>query len=161
MAKIHDIDSFFRILSDDGHNVSAIKSRNHIENNNGKIIFKKNSNFNVFNEDVFVFMGITLFMCLFSLVFTMMGFIAAVLAFICLTLMIIPMVFYWRDVKKNAVVIVSFFIITLSLNVMLSYRISMNDMEHDASLYHYRTDKEFMEKYEKMKNAPRWLFYME
>ena len=145
MAKIHDIDSLLRILSDDGHNVSAIKSRIHIENNNGKITFKKNSNFNAFNEDVFVFMGITFFMCLFSLVFTMMSFIAAVLAFICLTLM----------------VIVSVFIITLSLNVMIAYRISMNDMEHDASLHWNQTDKEFMEKYEKMKNVPRWLFYME
>ena len=161
MAKIHDIDSLLRILSDDGHNVSAIKSRIHIENNNGKITFKKNSNFNAFNEDVFVFMGITFFMCLFSLVFTMMSFIAAVLAFICLTLMVIPMVFYWRDIKKNAVVIVSVFIITLSLNVMIAYRISMNDMEHDASLHWNQTDKEFMEKYEKMKNVPRWLFYME
>lgn len=164
MTNIHDIDTCIDILREEGCDVRQIKDKTDITNHNGKITYKKHFKFNPFDE-VFVLYIVALFFSgLLSLVFAEFGIIWSVVAFFIFLLILTPIVLCmcdnYNNISKYKMLYLGLTILSLIIVIMLSYNIHIEHLEYDLSLSWNRNDTELVQKYETLKNLPRWVFHI-
>lgn len=160
MTEIHDINTCISILRNDGHDVRGIKKNEDITINKGKIKFRKNSKFNPFNENILIFVFIMSVFTAFSTLGAFIDWYVPIILFFFGTLFGRYVIFDDDEIQDNKIMMIAIYIICFLILILISYRVAMSNMEHDASLFWMQNDKEFMEKYEKMKSVPHWMFYL-
>lgn len=161
MTNIHDIDTCINILRDEGCDVRQIKNKTDITNNNGKITYKKYLKFKPF-DTVFGILVVALFFSgLLSLVFAEFGIIWSIFAFFCISC---PLAFCleneWKNIIKYKMLYLGLTFISLIIVIMLSYNIHIEHLEYELSLSWNRNDTELVQKYERLKNLPHWVFHI-
>lgn len=164
MSNIHDIDTCIDILREEGHDVSLIKCRQDITNNNGKLTYTKRCKFKPFDE-VFVMLVVVLFFSgLLSLVFAEFGIIWSLVAFFIFLLILTPIALCmcdnYNNLSKYKMLYLGLTFLSLIIVIMLSYNIHIEHLEYELSLSWNRNDTELVQKYEHLKNLPHWVFHI-
>ena len=164
MSNIHDIDTCIDIFREEGHDVSLIKCRQDITNNNGKLTYPKRCKFQPFDGTFGMFIVALFFSGLFSLAFAEFGVIWSIVAFFVISCLLSPVAFClddgWDGIFKYKMLYLGTIFITLILVVMLSYNIHLEHLEYELSLSWNRKDTELVQKYEYLKNLPHWVFHI-
>ena len=164
MSNIHDIDTCIDILREEGCDVQQIKDKTDITNHNGKITYKKNFKFKPFDE-VFVTLVVVLFFSgLLSLLFAEFGIIWSLVAFFIFLLILTPIAVLMSDdynnLSKYKMLYLGLTFLSLIIVIMLSYNIHIEHLEYELSLSWNRNDTELVQKYERLKNLPHWVFHI-
>lgn len=164
MRNIHDIDTCINILRDEGCDVRQIKDKTDITNHNGKITYKKYLKFNPFDEVFGLYIVALFFSGLLSLVFAELGVIWSVIAFFIFLLILTPIVVLMSDDYNNLfkykMLYLGLMFLSLIIVIMLSYNIHIEHLEYELSLSWNRNDTELVQKYERLKNLPHWVFHI-
>ena len=164
MSNIHDIDTCIDILREEGCDVQQIKDKTDITNHNGKITYKKHLKFKPFDE-VFVMLVVVLFFSgLLSLVFAEFGIIWSLVAFFIFLLILTPIALCmfddYNNLSKYKMLYLGLTFLSLIIVIMLSYNIHLEHLEYDLSLSWNRNNTELVQKYERLKNLPHWVFHI-
>lgn len=164
MSNIHDIDTCINILREEGHDVKLIKCRQDITNNNGIITYQKRSEFNPFDGVLAMSIFALFFSGLLSLVFAEYGVIWSIVAFFFLTCLLMPLAILLDDGQDNIIKYKMLYLgltfISLIIVIMLSYNIHIEHLEYELSLSWNRNNTELVQKYERLKNLPHWVFHI-
>lgn len=164
MTNIHDIDTCIDILREEGCDVRQIKDKTDITNHNGKITYKKNFKFTPF-DGVFVgYIAVLFFSGLLSLVFAEFGISWSLVAFFIFLLILTPIALClwdnYNNLSKYKMLYLGLTLLSLIIVIMLSYNIHLEHLEYDLSLSWNRNNTELVQKYERLKNLPHWVFHI-
>lgn len=164
MTKIHDIDTCIDILREEGCDVRQIKDKTDITNHNGKITYKKKFKFTPF-DGVFVgYIAILFFSGLLSLLFAEFGIIWSLVAFFIFLLILTPIALCmfddYNNLSKYKMLYLGLTFLSLIIVIMLSYNIHLEHLEYGLSFSWNRNNTELVQKYERLKNLPHWVFHI-
>lgn len=164
MTNIHDIDTCIDILREEGCDVRQIKDETDITNNNGKITYKKHFKFNPFDEVFGWYIAVLFFSGLLSLIFAEFGIIWSLVAFFIFLLILTPIALCmcdnYNNLSKYKMLYLGLTFLSLIIVIMLSYNIHIEHLEYELSLSWNRNDTELVQKYERLKNLPHWVFHI-